>query len=61
MLAQEGDLGGFTHTYTDSFGAGRLNDWAETQRTLIWSGREIDPILFTSPFCRGNLQYERVY
>jgi len=43
-LAQEGDLGLFTHIYTDSLGApftGQLNDFPQTERVIIWLGGQI--------------------
>jgi len=43
-LAQEGDLGLFTHVYTDSLGApftGQLNDWPQAERAIVWAGGQI--------------------
>jgi len=43
-LAQRGDLGLFTHIYTDSLGApfiGQLNDFPQTERVIIWLGGQI--------------------
>jgi len=51
-LAQEGDLGLFTHIYTESLGApfvGQLNDWPESQRALIWLGGQIARLIGLMP------------
>jgi len=43
-LAQQGDLGLFTHIYTDSLGApfrGQLNDFPQTERVIVWLGGQI--------------------
>jgi len=43
-LVKEGDLGLFSHIYTDSLGApfaGQLNDFPQTERVIIWLGGQI--------------------
>jgi len=51
-LAQEGDLGLFTHIYTNSLGApftGQLNDFPEVERPIIWLGGQIARVIGLMP------------
>jgi len=51
-LAQQGDLGLFTHIYTDSLGApfrGQLNDFPEPERAIVWLGGQIARITGLMP------------
>jgi len=43
-LAEQGDLGLFSHIYTDTLGApfrGQLNDFVQTERVIIWLGGQV--------------------
>jgi len=51
-LAKEGDLGLFTHIYTDSLGApfiGQLNDFPEVERAIVWLGGTIARLIGLMP------------
>jgi len=51
-LAQDGDLGLFTHITTDSLGApfkGQLNDWPQLERSIIWLGGYLARVIGLMP------------
>jgi len=51
-LAKEGDLGLFTHIYTNSLGApfiGQLNDFVQTEHVIVWLGGQIARIVGLIP------------
>jgi len=51
-LAQKGNLGLFTHIYTDSLGApftGQLNDFPEVERPIVWLGGQIARVIGLMP------------
>jgi len=51
-LAQQGDLGLFTHIYTNSLGApftGQLNDSPEVERPIVWLGGQIARVIGLMP------------
>jgi len=51
-LAQQGDLGLFSHIYTNSLGApftGQLNDWPQAERAIVWLGGQIARVIGLMP------------
>jgi len=51
-LAQQGDLGLFSHIYTNSLGApftGQLNDWPQVERVIIWLGGQVARVIGLMP------------
>jgi len=51
-LAQQGDLGLFSHIYTNSLGApftGQLNDFPEVERPIVWLGGQIARVIGLMP------------
>jgi len=51
-LSEQGDLGLFTHIYTNSLGApftGQLNDFPQTERVIIWLGGQIARLVGLMP------------
>jgi len=57
-LAQEGDLGLFSHIYTNSLGApftGQLNDFPQTERVILWLGGQISRVTGLMPAANSLL------
>jgi len=57
-LAQEGNLGLFTHITTESLGApftGQLNDFPEVERVIVWSGGQIARLVGLMPAANSML------
>ncbi|KXU34856.1 hypothetical protein AXK12_06340 [Cephaloticoccus capnophilus] len=57
-LAQEGDLGLFSHIYTKSLGApfvGQLNDFPQTERVIIWVGGQVARVVGLMPAANAML------
>jgi len=57
-LAQEGDLGLFTHITTESLGApftGQLNDFPEVERVIIWTGGQMARLIGLMPAANSML------
>jgi len=51
-LTKDGDLGLFTHITTKSLGApftGQLNDWPQTERSIVWLGGQIAKVVGLIP------------
>jgi len=57
-LAKEGDLGLFTHIYTNALGApfiGQLNDFPQTERVIVWLGGQIARVIGLMPAANAIL------
>jgi len=62
-LAKGGDLGLFTHIYTDSLGApfvGQLNDFPEVERAIVWLGGQIARVIGLLPAANAILMISAV-